>query len=73
MKTTSLILPSCWATYLVYGVRGCSTQAREECDVFISARNMGTPLSVSEDSWFAGNNDANTGAGNVSEYHFLAP
>lgn len=71
MKEISLILPSCWAMYLTGVLGACSFEAEEECKTFIQERSLGVPVSVSEDSWFAGYNDANTGPGNVCEYHFI--
>jgi len=76
MKTLEIvtyILPSYWASYLLNGDEsGIQSEDMYFCDEFLAKHNLPSPVSCSDESWFAHRNDSNNRlAGDVLTYSFL--
>jgi len=73
LKSEIYILPAYWASYLINGDEsGIESEDMFYCDEFLAKHNLPSPVSCSEESWFAYHNDSNNRlAGDVLEYTFL--
>jgi hypothetical protein len=65
------VLPSHWAGYLINGdASGYSDEEITEIDKFVTDNELGFCTGVSDDSWFAHKNDANSLGADVSTFTF---
>lgn len=72
LKITKYTLPAYWASYLINNDdSGMINGDKERADKFLNDNNLPFPSSCSDESFFAGHNDAGTLAGDCLEYVFL--
>lgn len=72
MTTETYTLPAYWASYLINGdASGIEDSEQAQADAFLAKHNLPSPVSCSDEAWFARSNDAGTLAGDVMEYTFL--
>jgi hypothetical protein len=72
MTTEKYTLPVYWASALVNGdTSGMSDADEKEMNDWLSEVKPGNCVGVSEDSWFAHNNDATRLGGDVAEFTFI--
>lgn len=72
MESEEYTLPAYWAGYLINGdATGYSDEEIQEIDDFLAKRSLGFCTGVSDDTWFAHRNDANSMGSDVAKFTFM--
>lgn len=73
LETTTFILPSYWASYLVNGdTSGLDDSEQADCDAFLKTVPEWRCCSCEGESFFSHSNDAGTLPGDCLEYVFIS-
>jgi hypothetical protein len=72
MNSAEFVLPATWAGYLINGdATGYSDEEIKEIDDFCDSHELGFCTGVSDDTWFAHKNDANSLGSDVATFTFM--